>query len=238
MLPYLFSLDAETLVEEVRRFGLTEYEARCYVFLSKLGPSHPRKIASEASIPYPNAYEALDRLRAKGWVELVRKRPATYRARNPRAVRQELQAKFNETFEALESTYRNVPIQEAELVYTLRSKDRVLSKVLELLREAESSVILVAPAENISEPRIVDSLRKVAKGPAKIRVISDREAFSVLPKGVEMRTSNLVALDLLVDQRTALISLPDYSACGWTDSPEVASHFMQFLELMWNAAEE
>jgi len=33
-----------------------------------------------------------------------------------------------------------------------------------------------------------------------------------------------------------LIALPDYSAAGWIDSPAVASHFKQFLELMWNTS--
>jgi hypothetical protein len=45
-----------------------------------------------------------------------------------------------------------------------------------------------------------------------------------------------VAVDLLVDGKAALISLPDYSACGWIDSPAVAEHFKQFLELLWSTS--
>ncbi|MDG7005623.1 MAG: TrmB family transcriptional regulator, partial [Nitrososphaerota archaeon] len=73
----------DELSSELRKLGLTSYEAKCYVFLVKLGPSDPRKVAAKASIPYPSAYEALKRLAQLGWVELVTRRPAVYRARDP-----------------------------------------------------------------------------------------------------------------------------------------------------------
>ena len=78
-------------------------------------------------------------------------------------------------------------------------------------------------------------LQEAVRGEVKVRaVVDDGAADGSLPEGIELRTGNLVAIDLLVDDKAALISLPDYSACGWVDSPQVASHFKQFLELMWN----
>jgi len=70
----------------------------------------------------------------------------------------------------------------------------------------------------------------------KVRAICDEGAMGLLPPGVEIRTGNQVAFDLLVDDKVALIGLPDHSACGWVDSPAVASHFKQFLELLWSTS--
>jgi len=230
-------LDARTAVEELQNLGLTRYEAMCYVALAKLGTADPRRVGSEAGIPHPNAYEALHRLTNKGWAELVKKKPQTYRARKPESVRETLLSHLDETFDALSGMYNTAPAEEAELVYTLRGREKVLSKMHEMIEGANESVILVSPTISLDK-RILDLLQSALRRGVKVRAVLDDEGRrnGILPEGIELRTGNLVAVDVLVDDKAALISLPDYSACGWVDSPQVARHFKQFLELMWNSS--
>jgi sugar-specific transcriptional regulator TrmB len=230
-------LDARTAVEELQNLGLTRYEAMCYVALAKLGTADPRRVGSEAGIPHPNAYEALHRLTNKGWAELVKKKPQTYRARKPESVRETLLSHLDETFDALSGMYNTAPAEEAELVYTLRGREKVLSKMHEMIEGANESVILVSPTISLDK-RILDLLQSALRRGVKVRAVLDDEGRrnGILPEGIELRTGNLVAVDVLVDDKAALISLPDYSACGWVDSPQVAGHFKQFLELMWNSS--
>jgi sugar-specific transcriptional regulator TrmB len=226
----------EKLSRELRKLGLTGYEARCYVFLVKLGPSDPRKVASRASLPYPNAYEALRRLDDLGWVELVRRRPAVYRARDPGTIFGEIESRLKETFASLDAMYKATPAEQAELVYTLRGEGKVLSKLVEMIRGARSSMMLVTPAATLEDsPPLLEALRAAVSRGVKVRIMTDDARVKGLPDGVEARTGNIVAFDLLVDDKTALIGLPDLSACGWAESSAVASHFMQFLELLWGA---
>jgi len=232
-------LQEDELSRELRKLGLTNYEARCYVFLVKLGPSDPRKVAAKASIPYPSAYEALKRLGDLGWVELVRKRPAVYRARDPSTILAETQSKQKETFASLEAMYEATPADQAELVYTLRGKDRVLSKLFEMIRSARSSIMLVTPLETLKESEtIMMEMKGAAQRRVEIRIVTDEPDPKAIPRGMEARTGNVFAFDLLVDDKTALIGLPDLSAAGWVESSAVASHFMQFLELLWSASKE
>jgi HTH-type transcriptional regulator, sugar sensing transcriptional regulator len=227
----------DELSRELRKLGLTSYEARCYVFLVKLGPSDPRNVAAKASMPNPSAYEALRRLGDLGWVELVTRRPRVYRARDPGTILVEIESKLKETFASLEAMYKATPSDQAELVYTLRGRERVLSKLVEMVRGAESSIMLVTPAETLkSSETLLEEISRAASRKVKIRIITDRADLDGLPSRVEARTANIVAFDLLVDDRTALIGLPDFSACGWAESSAVASHFMQFLELLWSAS--
>jgi len=223
------------LSKELRKLGLTSYEAKCYVFLVKMGPSDPRKVAAKASMPYPSAYEALRRLGDLGWVELVTKRPAVYRARDPSTILGEVQSKLRETFDSLEAMYKATPADQAELVYTLRGRERVLSKLVEMIRGSRHSMMLVTPAETLegSGP-LLEEIRKAASRGVEIRVMTDEAELKSLPAKVEARTGSIFAFDLLVDDSTALIGLPDLSAAGWVDSSAVASHFMQFLELLWS----
>lgn len=225
----------DELSKELRKLGLTSYQARCYVFLVKLGPSDPRKVAAKASMPYPSAYEALRHLGELGWVELVTRRPKVYRARDPTTILGEIQSKLKETFASLEAMYKATPTEQAELVYTLRGKDRVLSKLVEMIRGAHASIMLVTPAETLEgSGSVLEEIRKAASRGVEIRVMTDQANPNGLPAKVEARTGSIVAFDLLVDDSTALIGLPDLSAAGWVESSAVASHFMQFLELLWS----
>lgn len=229
-------MQEDELSREIRKLGLTNYEARCYVFLVKLGPSDPRKVAANASVPYPNAYEALGKLADLGWVELVTRRPAVYRARDPGTILGEIQQKQKETFGALEAMYKATPALEAELVYTLRGRERVLSKLIEMLKGARSSVMLVTPSETLAaSDSLMDELRRASSRGVDIRLMTDEDDIKGMPAKAEVRVGSIVAFDLLVDDATALIGLPDLSAAGWVESSAVASHFMQFLELLWSA---
>jgi sugar-specific transcriptional regulator TrmB len=230
----LESVDARAVVDELRELGLTGYEAKCYVSLARIGPSDPRKVAEDADIPPPNAYESLRRLAGLGWVDLVRKRPATYKAKRPVTVKSMMVSKMADTFDSLEKVYNAEPAQEAELVYTTRGKDKVLAKLYEMIRLSKRSIMLVAPTMSLDDVTLLDAVHKAIRRKVRVRMIGDEGALDMLPTGVELRMSKLVAVDALSDDTLALIALPDYSACGWIDSPQVAQHFKQFLELMWS----
>lgn len=224
------------VVEELKDVGLTSYEAKAYVALAGLGPSEPKKVATDARIPYPSAYTALKTLESKGWVEQVVKRPVTYRAKRPASVKAMVSSRLEDTFKELEKVYKSEPTEEAELVYTLRGRERVLGKVYEMLRGARRNVMLVAPSMGFEDPKIMELLAETVGRGVEVKAICDDEGIGLLPLGVEVRTGNHVAFDLLVDDNVALIGLPDHSACGWVDSPAVASHLKEFLELLWSTS--
>lgn len=89
---------------------------------------------------------------------------------------------------------------------------------------------------SLENPKVLELLAEAAGRGVNVRAICDEEALGILPPGVDIRTGNQVAFDLLVDDKVALIGLPDHSAGGWVDSPAVASHFKQFLELLWSTS--
>jgi sugar-specific transcriptional regulator TrmB len=221
---------------ELQNLGLTSYEARCYVSLASLGQADPGRVAEDADIPKPSAYTALRGLASKGWADLVVKKPTTYRAKEPSSIKSMVEARVEETFDALGKLYSPQPFQEAELVYTIRGAEKVLAKVYELLRGARDSVMLVTPAIGLEDAKVVELLSGALGRGVKVRAICDEEGVGLLPPGVDIRTGNQIAFDLLVDDKVALIGLPDHSACGWIDSPAVASHFKQFTELLWNTS--
>ena len=176
-------MDRRAIIEHLRNLGLTAYEAKCYVSLAELGPADPRKVAAEAGIPYPNAYEALKRLAALGWVDLVVRRPASYRARKPESVRAMVSSTIEETFDSLEKLYSPETAEEAELVYTLRGRQKVLAKVYEMLRGAKESVVLVAPTMGLEDARFLELLAEAIDRGVKVRAIGDEGALGFAAAG-------------------------------------------------------
>ncbi|MDG6953838.1 MAG: TrmB family transcriptional regulator [Nitrososphaerota archaeon] len=229
-------MDRSQIVEQLKDLGLTSYEAKAYVANAGLGPAEPKRVATEARIPYPSAYTALKALEAKGWVEKIVSKPVTYRAKKPATVKATISSRVEDTFKELQRVYRSEPTEEAELVYTLRGSERVLGKIYEMLRAARESVMLVTPAMGLQDAKVMELLDVAVNRGVKVRAVCDEQAQGLLPPGVEARTGNQVAFDLLVDDKVTLIGLPDHSACGWLDSPAVASHFKQFMELLWTTS--
>jgi sugar-specific transcriptional regulator TrmB len=223
-------------VDQLKRIGLTGYEAKCYVSLVRLGPADPRRVAADASIPYPSAYGALNSLVRNDWAEVVTRKPAAFRARRPKSVKADVDRRIARTFEELEAMYNPEPAREAELVYTVRGREKVLAKIYEMVRGAEKSIVLVAPTTGLEDAHLLGLLEEAIARGVELRAVGDEGAVGILPPGTQIRTATLVAVDLMVDNKAALISLPDYSACGWIDSPAVASHFKQFLELLWSSS--
>jgi hypothetical protein len=62
--------NGKAVVEMLRDFGLCGYEARVYFVLLTLGESKATELTKKAYVPQSKGYDVLDRLIAKGFVEL------------------------------------------------------------------------------------------------------------------------------------------------------------------------
>lgn len=71
----------EEIVGMLKGFGLCGYEARTYFTLLTVGEAKVLEITRKASIPQSKAYDVLESLEAKGFVELIKDNPKQYRAR-------------------------------------------------------------------------------------------------------------------------------------------------------------
>lgn len=61
-------VENENLVDILKRFGLTEYEAKVYLALVSLGPSSGKEISQATGIVYSKIYNILNSLIQKGWI--------------------------------------------------------------------------------------------------------------------------------------------------------------------------
>lgn len=70
------------IVDMLRGFSMCGYEARMYFTLLTIGEAKVMDITKKASIPQSKAYDVLESLVGKGFVEMTRvERPKAYRAK-------------------------------------------------------------------------------------------------------------------------------------------------------------
>ena len=61
----------EFSVQSLMKLGLTEYEARIYVVLTKMGPRNASEISFLGKVPRPKTYGAIRGLESKGLLRIV-----------------------------------------------------------------------------------------------------------------------------------------------------------------------
>jgi sugar-specific transcriptional regulator TrmB len=226
-------LIGEEKLRVLRGLGLTEYEAKTFFALASAGPSASREVADLAGIPYPSAYDALESLVKKGWVEAASGRPRRYRARPPRLIQRDSIAAVERVFAELEKTYESSmeKAEKPEVIYTIIGRARVIKKIQETLSEAKKEVIAVIPHHEELADHLIQIFAALAERGVRVRLVTESR---VPVKNIEARLRKpILAVDVLVDGKEAIIGLPNFSACGWVENPAIAKHFKEFLELLW-----
>jgi HTH-type transcriptional regulator, sugar sensing transcriptional regulator len=76
------------LVEKIKQLGFSEYEAKCYLALLERDSLSVSEVSRLAGVPRPNAYEALEKLMAKGISVTIAGKMKRYAASDPWFIRE------------------------------------------------------------------------------------------------------------------------------------------------------
>ncbi|NHN47590.1 TrmB family transcriptional regulator [Halostella sp. JP-L12] len=163
----------EEAVAALESIGLTEYEARCFVALSKIRSGTAKEVSQISEVPRSRVYDALDRLSERGLVDVQRSDPRRYRAVDEHEVLSVFERDFrsaldevDETLDALDDHRRS-----ERGVWEISSRDHVVSRTLTLLDDAESEVYLLVAAEGALGDDVLGRVATLAE--RGIRVLAE-----------------------------------------------------------------
>ncbi|MEO2241212.1 MAG: helix-turn-helix domain-containing protein [Euryarchaeota archaeon] len=123
-------MPSPSLLDALSRLGLSEREARAYLFLLRHGEATAREVSEGTDIPISKVYSVLKSLEEKGWVTADRStRPARYAPINPeiaveRSIERELERQRRELEEQARRALR-------ELARSCRAHRRTVAQVYE-----------------------------------------------------------------------------------------------------------
>lgn len=223
--------EANGLLQEL---GLKEYEAKCFVALSRLPRGTAKDISEVSDVPRTRVYDAVRVLESEGLVEVQHSNPQQFRAVPVEEAVETLRDKYESRFETLRSDLTQLPpVHEDEEetvheVWSLSGRAAISNRTTQLLDEASEEVVYIVGNDEALTDEIVSSLNAATdRGTTVVigtiteelerrcaRTVPDAEVFVselewLTATAEEPHPGTSINRLLLTDQRSILVSSLD-----------------------------
>jgi sugar-specific transcriptional regulator TrmB len=220
-----------TAVELLQELGFKEYEARCFVALSRRPQGTAKEISDTSEVPRTRVYDAIRVLETKGLVEVQHTSPKQFRSVSIDEAIGTIRAEYEERTEALRTALRNLEqvddtdgTEVTHEVWSLSGSASIDGRVGQLIDEANEEVIVVSRHESAFTEGLLDRLRAASDRGVNVVVGTWSESVSerietelpdaeVFVSGIEVLAESPFPDDetdlgrlLLVDQSAILVS--------------------------------
>jgi len=161
------SENIEEAVEVLQQLGLKEYEARCFVGLSRVETGTAKRLSEMTEVPRTRVYDAIRVLEAQGLVQIQHSSPQQFRAVPLEEATETLRDRYEarverlrdalETVEAVDET-DDTPIQR---VWAMAGNDGIENRTEELIEAADEEVVLVVGDGSLLTEALITTLNTV-----------------------------------------------------------------------------
>jgi Predicted transcriptional regulators len=160
----------EEAIEVLQQLGLKEYEARCFVGLSRLHTGTAKQLSEMTEVPRTRVYDAIRVLEAQGLVEIQHSSPQQFRAVPLDEATETLRDQYEDRVERLHDALDTVEIVEeddetpVQQMWTMSGRDAIENRTNQLIDEAAVEIVLVVGDESLLTEALVASLNEVGNG--------------------------------------------------------------------------
>lgn len=158
------SENLEEAVEVLQQLGLKEYEARCFVGLSRLETGTAKDLSELTEVPRTRVYDAIRVLEAQGLVEIQHSSPQQYKAVSLEEATETLRDQYEDRVERLQNALDSVEIvdskddSQVQQVWAMSGSTAIENRAEQLIEDAESEVVLVLGDPDLMTPDLVTCL--------------------------------------------------------------------------------
>ncbi len=258
----------EFSVQSLMKLGLTEYESRIYVVLTKMGPRNASEISFLGKVPRPKTYGAIRGLESKGLLRIVPGKPERYMAVSPNDVLIPLVEKLNRettecvqvvenlsmAFESSKYVYTEKPYERYDL-WSVRGRDKVYKRIQDLIGEAKVNVFFATSANGLVRLYKAHSevLEKAADKGAKVHVAApvnqtNASVARELGEVIEVRNATVPMVKFVSADAAEIIfteDIPDDTNVSagqdvgtWTNDPLLVKAHEKIFEQVWPTLQE
>ncbi|MEF8783382.1 MAG: helix-turn-helix domain-containing protein [Haloarculaceae archaeon] len=157
----------EEAIEVLQQLGLKEYEARCFVGLTRLETGTAKKLSELTEVPRTRVYDAIRVLEAQGLVEIQHSSPQRFRAVSIDEATETLRDQYEARVERLHDALQSVEIVDDETeepvqqVWAMAGRDGIENRTNDLIAGAESEVVLVIGEKSLLTEDLVETLNQL-----------------------------------------------------------------------------
>jgi HTH-type transcriptional regulator, sugar sensing transcriptional regulator len=248
----------ESLVQDLKNFGLSRYEAKAFLALSIHGPLSASSLSEKSKIPQSKIYNVMKNLITKSLAESWNSKPQKFRAVKPKHAFKKIIEKKKNEIKKLSNKTSNIisqlkPFQkngEKLGIWTGRGRKAFLEKAAEMISRTKKTGM--ATTSKFSRNSILDNayLKALKRKGVKIRIIgtskldaSKRARAKWYKKnGAEVRILPMKLHPRLgiVDHREACMRIdnPLESDFIWTNSPSMVKIYRNYFKGLWKKAKK
>jgi sugar-specific transcriptional regulator TrmB len=157
-------------VEVLQQLGLKEYEAKCFVGLSRLPTGTAKQLSEITDVPRTRVYDAVRVLEAQGLVEVQHTSPQKFRAVPLEEATETLRDQYEDRVDRLtRALERTDPVEgtdedSVQEVWSMSGTDAIANRSNQLIGDAAEEVVLVLGDEALLTAELVDSLIGLGSG--------------------------------------------------------------------------
>ncbi|QSG05396.1 TrmB family transcriptional regulator [Halapricum desulfuricans] len=154
-------------IELLQQLGLKEYEARCFVGLSRLETGTAKQLSEMTEVPRTRVYDAIRVLEAQGLVEIHHSSPQRFRAVSISEATETLRDQYEARVERLQNALETVEVVEqddespVQQVWSMVGQEAIENRTNELITDASDEIVLVLGDQSLLTPALVDALNAV-----------------------------------------------------------------------------
>ncbi len=181
----------EKVIENLKLLGMSEYEARVYTSLVKLGKATAREVHDDSGVPRARVYDVLDKLAKKGFVDVEEAEPKRYRAVEPEKIVEKLKLRYITAAEESLIGLEKLKFSKSEgfsPALVMRGEWNIKERIKELVSQSEREILMLS-----SNPELIlgvgEEIVKFSKNGGKVLCVLDRmdERLKKLRDFVEFR---------------------------------------------------
>ncbi len=231
------------LINGLKAFNLSDYEAKAYIALSSLGTASVTEVSQICDVPRSNLYSVLESLNERGFVDVQRGRPVLFKAVSPEKALEDAEKELSErTKKARESVVRKLKDFKGKetsivpaLIWGIKGPSNVLAKIQEIVRKSRSEIMINVPDVSIFDEKIYEELEKASDRGVKVKMAVEKKGdIGKFKKICMVRVREKIhGIDIVVDDKEVLVAPSFPIAAAWIDNPEMAVHVKDFLNLVW-----
>jgi sugar-specific transcriptional regulator TrmB len=156
----------EEAIEILQQLGLKEYEARCFVGLTRLNTGTAKKLSDVTDVPRTRVYDAVRILEAHGLVEIQHSSPQRFRAVSLEEATETLRHKYEDRIERFQDALEPVDIVDedessVQEVWAMNGQDAIENRTEQLIEGASDEIVLVIGDESLLTETLIGTLNGV-----------------------------------------------------------------------------
>ncbi|WP_049967376.1 TrmB family transcriptional regulator [Haloferax prahovense] len=154
----------EDAIDVLQQLGLKEYEAKCFVGLTRVSTGTAKQLSEITDVPRTRVYDAVRVLEAQGLVEVQHSSPQRFRAvplaEATETLRAQYQNRIDRLTNALERTDRIDSGEQGSVqeIWAMSGAEAIANRTHKLIDDADDEIVLVLGDDSLLTDRFADDL--------------------------------------------------------------------------------